>query len=34
VLDLEVLVDVKGWRALGNKLSQHKVKSVELTKEG
>jgi topoisomerase IV subunit A len=34
VLDLDVLVDVKGWRALGNKLSQHKVKSVELTKEG
>ncbi len=28
--DLDVLVDVKGWRALGNRLSKHKVKDVKL----
>ena len=29
VFDLDVLVDVKGWKALGNRLTKHKVKSVE-----
>ncbi len=33
VFDLDMLVDVKGWRALGNKLTQHKVKTVEIAKE-
>ena len=28
VFDLDVLVDVKGWKALGNRLTKHKVKSV------
>lgn len=28
--DLDVLVDIKGWRALGNRLSKHKVKDVKL----
>nr|WKN36764.1 DNA gyrase/topoisomerase IV subunit A [Tunicatimonas sp. TK19036] len=28
--DLDVLVDVKGWKALGNRLSKHKVKDVTL----
>jgi topoisomerase-4 subunit A len=28
--DLEMLIDVKGWRALGNKLSAHEVKSLQL----
>ncbi|MEM9832538.1 MAG: DNA gyrase/topoisomerase IV subunit A [Bacteroidota bacterium] len=30
VFDLDVLVDVKGWKALGNRLSKHKVKDVKL----
>ena len=29
VFDLDVLVDIKGWKALGNRLTKHKVKSVE-----
>ena len=29
VFDLDILVDVKGWKALGNRLTKHKVKSVE-----
>ena len=29
VFDLDVLVDVKGWKALGNRLTKHKVKSVQ-----
>ena len=29
VFDLDVLVDVKGWKALGNRLTKHKVKNVE-----
>ncbi|MEQ9443095.1 MAG: DNA gyrase/topoisomerase IV subunit A [Cyclobacteriaceae bacterium] len=28
--DLDVLVDVKGWKALGNRLTKHKVKDVKL----
>ena len=28
--DLEMLIDVKGWRALGNKLSGHEVKDLQL----
>ena len=28
VFDLDVLVDVKGWKALGNRLTPHKVKEV------
>ena len=28
--DLEMLIDVKGWRALGNKLSGHEVKELQL----
>ncbi|MCU0450854.1 MAG: DNA gyrase/topoisomerase IV subunit A [Bernardetiaceae bacterium] len=30
VFDLDMLVDVKGWRALGNRLTPHKVRTVEL----
>ncbi len=29
-INLEVLIDVKGWKALGNRLSTHKVAKVEL----
>jgi len=28
--DLEMLIDVKGWKALGNKLSAHEVKELQL----
>jgi topoisomerase-4 subunit A len=28
--DLDMLIDVKGWRALGNKLSGHEVKALQL----
>jgi topoisomerase-4 subunit A len=28
--DLEMLIDVKGWRALGNKLSVYEVKDLKL----
>ena len=28
--DMDMLIDVKGWRAIGNKLSPHKVKNVKL----
>lgn len=28
--DVDMLIDVKGWRAIGNKLSPHKVKGVKL----
>ena len=28
--DLEMLIDVKGWRALGNKLSTYEVKDLQL----
>ncbi len=28
--DVDMLIDVKGWRAIGNKLSPHKVKKVKL----
>ena len=28
--DMDMLIDVKGWRAIGNKLSTHKVKNVKL----
>lgn len=31
--DLDVLVEVKGWKALGNRLSRHKVKNVQLIGE-
>lgn len=33
VVNLEDIIDVKGWKALGNRLSQHKVTSVKLTQE-
>lgn len=29
-LDLDVIVDVKGWKAMGNRLSQHEVKKIKL----
>ncbi len=29
VFDLDVLVDIKGWKALGNRLTKHKVKSIK-----
>lgn len=32
-VNLEDLIDVKGWKALGNRLSQHKVTGVKLTQE-
>ncbi|WP_194775827.1 DNA gyrase/topoisomerase IV subunit A [Pararhodonellum marinum] len=28
--DLDMLIDVKGWKALGNKLSSHEIKSISL----
>lgn len=33
VVNLEDIVDVKGWKALGNKLSQYKVTKVSLLEE-
>ncbi|HTJ52670.1 MAG TPA: DNA gyrase/topoisomerase IV subunit A, partial [Cyclobacteriaceae bacterium] len=33
VVNLEELVDIKGWKALGNKLSQYKVTKVTLVEE-
>ncbi|MBL7841105.1 MAG: DNA gyrase/topoisomerase IV subunit A [Cyclobacteriaceae bacterium] len=33
VVNLEDIIDVKGWKALGNRLSQHKVTGVKLTQE-
>lgn len=30
ILELEELIDIKGWKALGNKLSPHKVESIKL----
>ncbi len=33
VINLEDLIDVKGWRALGNRLSQYKVSKVTLIQE-
>ncbi len=30
ILDLNVLIDVKGWKSLGNRLSQYDVKKVKL----
>jgi len=33
VVNLEDIVDVKGWKALGNKLTQHKVVKVHLPDE-
>jgi topoisomerase-4 subunit A len=30
VFDFDMLIDVKGWKALGNKLSQHQVTGVKL----
>lgn len=32
-VNLEDLIDVKGWKALGNRLSQYKVTKVSLTEE-
>ena len=32
-VNLEDLIDVKGWKALGNRLSQHKVSKVTLLEE-
>ncbi|MBS1519759.1 MAG: DNA gyrase/topoisomerase IV subunit A [Bacteroidetes bacterium] len=32
-VDLSTLIDVKGMKAMGNRLSQHTIKSVELLKE-
>jgi topoisomerase IV subunit A len=28
--DLEMLIDVKGWKAIGNKLSSHSIKEIKL----
>ena len=33
VVNLEDLIDVKGWKALGNRLSQDRVLNVRLTEE-
>jgi topoisomerase IV subunit A len=33
VVNLEDLIDVKGWKALGNRLTQHKVIKVNLAEE-
>jgi topoisomerase IV subunit A len=33
-INLEELIDIKGWKALGNKLSQYKVVKVNLIQEG
>lgn len=33
VTDLDMMIDVKGWKAQGNKLSQHKVKKVTLIEQ-
>jgi topoisomerase-4 subunit A len=33
IVNLEDIIDVKGWKALGNRLSQHKVTKVSLTEE-
>jgi len=30
VYDMDMLIDVKGWRAVGNRLSNHTVKSIQL----
>lgn len=30
VYDMDMLIDVKGWRAVGNRLSNHTVKAIEL----
>ena len=30
VLDLEAFIDVKGWKSMGNKLTENKVRKVEL----
>ncbi|WKN31289.1 DNA gyrase/topoisomerase IV subunit A [Porifericola rhodea] len=30
IMDLDVMVDIKGWKALGNQLTQHKVKDIKL----
>lgn len=30
LFDMNMLIDVKGWKAIGNKLSQHKVTKVKL----
>jgi topoisomerase-4 subunit A len=27
---MDMLIDVKGWRAVGNRLSNHTVKAIEL----
>jgi len=32
-VDLSTLIDVKGMKAMGNRLSQHPIKSVELLQE-
>ena len=33
IINLEEVIDVKGWKALGNKLSQYKVTKVNLVEE-
>lgn len=33
VVNLEDVIDVKGWKAMGNRLSQHKVTKVRLVEE-
>lgn len=30
IVDLDILVDIKGWKALGNQLTPHKVKQLHL----
>ena len=34
IFDLDVLVDVKGWKALGNRLTKHKVKDIAQVENG
>jgi topoisomerase-4 subunit A len=33
VMDLDVIVDVKGWKAMGNRLSSGMVQSISLLPE-
>jgi topoisomerase-4 subunit A len=33
IVDLDLLVDIKGWKALGNQLTPHKVKDIQLIDE-
>lgn len=33
IVDLDLIVDIKGWKALGNQLTPHKVKDIRLIDE-